>query len=227
MSKEQIWDETVQKTWDSNAKSWDARSVKMWDGGSRQDIIPFMKKYLPNGSKVIDVGCGSGYGTYKLYEAGFDATGIDISEKMIELAKEQFSQEDIEYFPCNMSDLVNRDAKYDGALVINVFEWTADPKQELKNLHTILRDEGYLCISIFGPTAGPRQHSYPRLQGEDVIFNTVMPWEFEQLAEENGFSLIDDYGVYKKGVTEEMTESLSKELLQALSFMWVYMLQKQ
>src|SRR5699024_9232861 len=143
-------------------------------------------------------------------EAGFDATGIDLSEKMIELAKEQFPQNDINYFSCNMSDLVNREARYDGALVINVFEWTENPKQELKNLHTILHDDGYLCISIFGPTAGPRHHSYPRLRNEEVIFNTVMPWEFEKLAEESGFSLVDDYGVYKKGVTDEMTETLSR-----------------
>src|SRR5690625_5285509 len=102
MAKEKEWDQTVQKTWDKNAKAWDARSVQMWDGGSRENIIPFMKKYVPVGSKVIDIGCGSGYGTYKLYEAGFVATGIDLSEKMIELAKEQFPQEDINYFTCNM-----------------------------------------------------------------------------------------------------------------------------
>src|SRR5699024_8885532 len=205
------------KTWDKNAKSWDARSGKMWDGGSRQEIIPFMKQYVTEGSSVIDIGCGSGYGTYKLYEAGFNATGIDLSPNMIELAKEHFPQEEINYFTCSMSELVNEKERYDGALVINVFEWTEDPQKELRNLHTILNDGGYLCISIFGPTAGPRQRSYPRLRGEKVIFNTIMPWEFEQLVTENGFALIDDYGVYKQGVTNEMTEELSKELKQALS----------
>ncbi|HLR70667.1 MAG TPA: class I SAM-dependent methyltransferase [Pseudogracilibacillus sp.] len=221
------WDQHVKKTWDKNAKSWDARSEKMWDGGSRQDIIPFMKQYLSEGSSVIDIGCGSGYGTYKLYEAGFNATGTDLSSNMIELAKKHFPQEEINYFTCSMSELVNEKERYDGALVINVFEWTEDPQNELRNLHTVLNDDGYLCISIFGPTAGPRHHSYPRLRGEKVIFNTIMPWEFEQLASENGFSLVDDYGVYKQGVTDEMTEKLSKELQQALSFMWIYILQKQ
>ena len=38
---------------------------------------------------------------------------------------------------------------------------------------------------------------------------------------------MDEYGVYKKEVTDDIVEKLSKELQQALSFMWVYILQKQ
>lgn len=227
MSVEQKWSQTVAKTWDENAKTWDERSISMWDHGSRKDIIPFLEKYLEKDSKVIDVGCGSGYGTYKLHEAGFKATGIDVSPKMIDLAKEQFSEDAIRYFTCDMSELAERAENYDAALVINVFEWTENPQAALQHLHTILNDKGYVCITIFGPTAGPRQHSYPRLIGEDVIFNTIMPWEFERLTTRCGFSIVDEYGVYKKELTNEIIEKLSKELQQAVSFMWVYILQKQ
>lgn len=227
MSVEQKWNQTVAETWDNNAQSWDERSVHMWDYGSRKDIIPFMGKYLKEGSTVIDVGCGSGYGTYKLHEAGFKATGIDISPKMIELANQQFIDQDIRYETCDMGELVKKKETYDGALVINVFEWTENPQEALQQLHTMVNEQGYVCITIFGPTAGPRQYSYPRLVGEDVIFNTIMPWEFERLATESNFSIMDEYGVYKKEVTDDIVEKLSKELQQALSFMWVYILQKQ
>lgn len=220
------WDQNVEKAWNEGAESWDARSINMWDNGSRKDIIPFMKKYIKKGSKVIDIGCGSGYGTYKLHKAGYQATGIDISEKMIELAKEQFSTDQLMYESCNINELVKKEQTYDGVLAINVLEWTEEPGEAIKNLHMITNDKGYLCAGILGPTAGPRQNSYPRLHGESVIFNTMMPWEFAKLAQDSGFKLVDEYGVYKKGVTDEMISHLSNELKQALSFMWVFMLKK-
>lgn len=227
MSNSESWRQTVARTWDENARSWDERSVNMWENGSRKDIIPFVEKYFAEGSKVIDIGCGSGYGTFKLHKAGFDATGIDLSSNMIELAKGRLPNNEVNYFTCDLDELVVRREKYDAALIVNVFEWMEDSLKALGNLHTILNEKGYVCMTIFGPTAGPRQRSYPRLIGEQTIFNTIMPWEFEQLAVDNRFTIIDEYGIYKKAVTNDMVEKLPKELQQALSFMWVYILQKQ
>lgn len=227
LAKEIKWDDYVEKAWNKNAASWDARSVNMWDNGSRKEIVPFMEKYIDKGSSVIDIGCGSGYGTYKLHEAGYEATGIDISHKMIELAKEQFSVDKLTYVSCNINELVERKKKYDAVLAINVLEWTEDPLEAIENLHEVTKPGGYLCAGILGPTAGPRQNSFPRLLGEQVIFNTMMPWEFAKLAEKSGFTLVDEYGVYKKGITDDITVLLSTELKQALSFMWIFMLQKK
>jgi hypothetical protein len=78
-----------------------------------------------------------------------------------------------------------------------------------------------------GPTAQPRKNSFQRLYGEKVICNTIMPWELEQLANENGWKTVDGFGVYKKGVKEQHTKSLSKELKQALSFMWFFYCKKK
>lgn len=227
MEKGEQWDHTLKKSWNNLAESWDARSIKMWDQGSRSDIIPFIEKHLSAQSRVIDIGCGSGYGTYKLQQAGFQATGIDLSDKMIQLANEQFADNAITYFQCNMNELVEREERYDGALTINVLEWTESPATALRELREILVDGGCLCAGILGPTAGPRANSYRRLYGEEVILNTMMPWEFSQLATENGFSLIDQYGVFKKEVKSDDIAHLPINLQQALSFMWVFMLQKQ
>ena len=35
-------------------------------------------------AQVLDVGCGDGYGTYKLSRAGYKAVGVDLSEVMIQ-----------------------------------------------------------------------------------------------------------------------------------------------
>ena len=51
---------------------------------------------------------------------------------------------------------------------------------------------------MLGPTAGPRKQSFPRLYGKLVICNTMMPWEFERLALENGWEKVDELTVFKK-----------------------------
>src|SRR5712664_2426173 len=50
------------------------------------DLDAFVDR-LPAGSVILDVGCGSGYIASKLEKQGFAVTGIDISTKMLELAR--------------------------------------------------------------------------------------------------------------------------------------------
>lgn len=214
----------LQRAWDERAPSWDQRSKNMWDHGSRKSILPFIEKHIPKKAKMIDIGCGSGYGTYKLFQAGYHAVGVDLSEKMIEFAMDKFSDTSIHFFHADMDDLINRGKQYDGIMAINVLEWVNHPASSLQVCKQILTKNGYLCIGILGPTAAPRKNSFRRLYGEDVIMNTMMPWEFIEIAKENHFELIDHFGVYKKEVKPSQIEELPLELKQALSFMWVFML---
>ena len=47
-------------------------------------------KYLSAGATVLDVGCGGGIKTSYIAQNGFDAKGIDFSEKMIEIARRHY-----------------------------------------------------------------------------------------------------------------------------------------
>ncbi len=77
---------------------------------TKSKLIPFMFELfcdcLKKKAKVLDLGCGNGvHVTEQLVKQGFDVTAIDISEKMIHLAKKnvpgakfiQISMEDIEF----------------------------------------------------------------------------------------------------------------------------------
>jgi SAM-dependent methyltransferase len=44
---------------------------------------------LPRGARIADLGCGSGWTTLFLVEAGFDAVGLDLVPANIELARER------------------------------------------------------------------------------------------------------------------------------------------
>lgn len=220
------WDKLVETTWNENASDWKENSESRWQSGSRQEIMPFFKKHIQKSSQVLDVGCGPGYSTNLLHDMGYKAFGTDISPEMIRHAKETYA-----HIPFQVADVAQmkeiKDETMDAVLAINVLEWTETPIKALKELKRILKSDGYLCIGILGPTAGPRAYSYPRIYGKEVIQNTMMPWEFQRMAYENNLELVDHLFVWRKGVKEAHVASLQFSMQQALSFMTVFMLRKK
>lgn len=219
------WELESEKQWDGMASSWNSRSRGMWETGSRKDIAPFFKKYVPAGAAVCDLGCGDGIGSEKLAEEGYKVTGIDVSDEMLEKARENPRNENITFYKADLSNIGIQGDAFDAVMAINSFEWTISPFKSLNEAARILKPGGFACIGILGPTAGPRINSYRRLYGEEVICNTIMPWEFERLAVENGWKKVGEYGVYKKAAEQLAIGSLPSELQQSLSFMWVFMFQ--
>jgi ubiquinone/menaquinone biosynthesis C-methylase UbiE len=223
------WQDECAKKWDQMSVNWIQNSREMWEQGSRQKVIPLFKRHLPfPAGLVLDAGCGDGYGSWKLANNGYRVTGIDFSHEMIEEAKKREADGlNLSFQQASILALPFPDQAFAGIISINCLEWVENPLDGLTALYHVLLPGGKLCLGVLGPTAAPRQHSYRRLYGEHVICNTMMPWECGRLAEEAGFRIIDQEGVYKRGVEESMIARLSVELKQAVSFLWLFMLEKQ
>lgn len=222
-----VWKEQSEKLWNERAENWNSRSAKMWDSGSRKDIIPFFQKYVKKNALVCDLGCGDGYGSYKLAQVGYEVTGVDVSEEMLEKAAAVNAGGSAKFLKGDMENVPVENSQFDAILAINSIEWTEIPLMVLNEMKRILKNDGIVCIGILGPTAGPRVNSYRRLYGEKVICNTMMPWELERLAEENGWEKLDEYPVLKKDAEELAKGGLSNEMKQALSFMYIFMFKKK
>lgn len=75
------------------------------------------KKYIKNNSKILDVGCGTGRTTIYLFEKGFkDIIGIDLSTKMIKIAKEKYPK-------INFESIDVLDYKTDDAFDVIIFSF--------------------------------------------------------------------------------------------------------
>ncbi|UOQ44426.1 class I SAM-dependent methyltransferase [Halobacillus salinarum] len=221
------WHREAEKQWDGRAGFWSSRSEYMWAEGSRKSIIPFLKEYLPAGSEVADLGCGDGFGSQLLHQEGYRVCGVDLSKDMIEIAKERMEPAKLEFIQGDITALPFEADRFDGIMAINCLEWIEVPVKGLEEMKRILKPGGKLCVGILGPTAKPRMNSYPRLYGEEVICNTMMPWELKQLAKETGWNHEGGHGVFKEGVNEKQIQSLPEELKKAVSFMWVYVFTKK
>jgi len=218
------WIEEAEKQWDERSSSWNSKSQEMWETGSRKEIAPYFAKYVQAGGKVCDLGCGDGYGSLKLGQLGYAVTGIDVSEEMIHKAREINTGNAASFEKGNISSLPFAVNSFDAVLAINSLEWIEEPIEALKEIQRVVKPGGNACVGILGPTAAPRVNSYRRLYNEKVICNTMMPWEFAKLATENNWTIIDGLGVYKRGTDKLPIGSLSIELQQSLSFMWIFML---
>lgn len=220
------WHKEAKEQWDDKADFWSNSSKGMWESGSRKTIIPFIEKYIPKGSHIADLGCGDGYGSFKLYQTGYSVVGVDLSELMIERAQNKNRNVGMTFLKGDLTNLPLEDETFDGMMAINSIEWTEHPLKALNEMQRVLKKDHLLCVGLLGPTAAPRANSYPRFYGKPIICNSMMPWEFEQLAKENGWEIVDEQAVYRQGVVDETIANLPKDMKQALTFMWLFMLRK-
>jgi ubiquinone/menaquinone biosynthesis C-methylase UbiE len=95
---------------------------------------------LAPGAKVADLGCGSGAFTHLLARAGYDCVGLDISPKLVELARGKFPQ--VEFIEGDVEHLPFADASLDGILLSGVVHHLPDPTRCASEVFRALRPGG-------------------------------------------------------------------------------------
>lgn len=105
---------------------------------------------LKKGDKVLDVGCGTGVLVeYILKFVGPEGCiiGVDVSEKMIEKAKEKYKEITNVNFLHN--DVMNLDFKdfFDAIICYSVFPHIEDKENAIKKFSQMLKKDGKLVIA--------------------------------------------------------------------------------
>ncbi len=95
---------------------------------------------LPPGARVVDLGCGSGVFTNLLQRRGYRCSGVDLSPKMIAIARAKFS--DIEFIEGDIECLPFADASFDGVLLSGVLHHFPDRSRCAAEVFRILRPAG-------------------------------------------------------------------------------------
>lgn len=119
---------------------------------SYNDLLeqPAMAKMLPelNGKSVLDLGCGYGHNCMDFVDRGaLKVVGIDISEKMLSVAKTESSHEKIEYLNMSMTDVSALNQKFDFIYSSLAFHYIKDFDTFAKDLYSILNKGGQLLFS--------------------------------------------------------------------------------
>lgn len=218
------WADDSVRVWEAAAKHWDDHP-DWWSRGPRAEMFDFFCQFAGAGPlSALDIGCGPGVSTRMMLDYGYDAVGLDQSEKMVEAALGR----GVKALVSRCDPIPFADASFDAAFACTSLEWTPAPSRIVGEIYRVLKPGGAFVAITLGPSAGPREMGYRRLYGEPVIHNMMMPWELRRLCEEHGFSCESMRGAHRRA-PDSVIEALQGDwlALSSLHFLWGFAFRKQ
>ncbi len=122
-----------------------------------------LKKLLPDfkGKRVLDLGCGYGWHClYALEQGALKATGIDISEKMLAVARQKNRYSQVEYLCIPIEDIDFPPESFDIVLSSLAFHYLPSFDDIARKVNNFLTTGGYFVFSVEHPiftAQGPQQ----------------------------------------------------------------------
>ncbi len=95
-------------------------------------------------SHFLDVGCGTGNFTQKLVSKGHKVTGIDISENMLQIAREKVPE--AIFHKMDVYNLAFDDNTFDNVISMAAFEFIEHPKKALDELMRVVKPGGTIIV---------------------------------------------------------------------------------
>ena len=104
------------------------------------------------GKKVLDLGCGFGEHCRQFVNRGAEkVVGIDISEKMLEVARVENCDPKITYLNMPMEDIAALQDTFDIVISSLAFHYVEDFEGVIRNIHNLLKENGIFIFSQENP----------------------------------------------------------------------------
>src|SRR6266404_1507243 len=126
------------------------------------------------GLKVLDAGCGTGYLSKQLSDRGAVVTGVDISERMIEIARTQYPNIDFRVDSCSELRTI-RDAEFDLVIANYVLMDTPDLDGTMHGFSRILRTKGRALV-VFSHPCFPQGCATVSQDGDEMNYRWTFPY---------------------------------------------------
>jgi ubiquinone/menaquinone biosynthesis C-methylase UbiE len=135
--------------WDKWAATVDGKSIKYdYLRSAQLGVISLLN--LKENLSMLDIGCGTGWALGQAAKLTGDKGsffGVDLSEKMIEKAKENFrGRENFHFLKANAEDIPLGDDQFDIIICTNSFHHYFHPDKALKEMHRLLKTGGMVYI---------------------------------------------------------------------------------
>ncbi|MDD4363203.1 MAG: class I SAM-dependent methyltransferase [Atribacterota bacterium] len=126
---------------------------------------------LTPGMDILDVGCGTGNFSIKIAEKGAAVTGIDISEKMLNIAEKKANRKNlnIEFIKMNSLQLGFQDNYFDGVVSMATIEFISNPEKMINEMFRVCKKDGLILLGTIN-----RESDWGRLY-QDPKFLEVTP----------------------------------------------------
>jgi ubiquinone/menaquinone biosynthesis C-methylase UbiE len=130
-------------TWNRCATIYESTLVSFTQLGF--ELVAGTHLVAPN-KRVLDIGCGPGVFTARLAREGAEVVGIDFSDQMIRIAKQQFPA--IDFRVADAERLPFEDGAFDLVIGIHVVHHLARPRVVIESVFRVTKPDGHFAFSI-------------------------------------------------------------------------------
>ncbi len=125
------------------------RVLEYFEGLDKEGRAPL------SGLKILDIGCGGGLLAEPMARLGAGVTGIDASEKNINIASIHAEKEglDIEYICTSAEEFAESTNQYDIVLAMEIVEHVADVAVFIEAASALVKPDGLLFMATLNRTA--------------------------------------------------------------------------
>ncbi len=167
---------------------------------------PWIAARLSPSSKVLDMGCGAGFLSHALAQEGHTVTGIDLSERSLDVARKLDTTQRVHYQIGNATALPFSSESFDVVSAMDLLEHVEDPAAVVQEAARLLKPGGLFFFHTFNrnflswlivvkgvewcvKNTPPRMHLYR-------LF--IKPQELTHMCESQGMTVQDIQGVNPK-----------------------------
>ena len=139
------------KWWD---EVYDLHTVKAQHIQSRRDrILRFLDQLaLPEKSRVLDLGCGTGRTTIELLRQGYYVDAVDIAEDMLEIARKNSHQagvtQGVSFHEGDAENLPFGNNTFDVVVALGLIGWLTSWQTALAEMLRVTKPGGYIMMTF-------------------------------------------------------------------------------
>jgi SAM-dependent methyltransferase len=212
------------KFWDSHWDKYDVAGMIKASSFNRLVVVP-TKKYLPEGSRILEGGCGLGRNVWSLYKNGYNAYGIDYAGQAVEKVKAAVP--DLKVSFGDLRNLEFKDHFFDGYWSLGVIEHFYQGYDEIANeMKRVIKPGGYLfltfpCMSVLRKKRA-KKGMYKRWEESKMLMSGFYQFclsvdSVKSHFKHKGFKLLESNPIGGlKGFKDEIEFKLLKNQLQRL-----------
>jgi len=166
---------------------------------------------VSKGGIILDAGCGPGRDSKFFISQGFQVIGIDLSEKLLEIAKKNVPE--AKFYKQDLRNIEFPDNTFDGI-------WANGSLHHLKyknipfileSFHTILKPQGILFINV-KKGKGEIERVVPSIPNAKRFYSLFQEKQLHTLLHKAGFTVFESY-IYD----EKLSYSSGKKSLSCIS----------
>lgn len=132
-----------------------------------------------DGGTVLDAGCGTGFGTSILARRAERAVGIDLKDKLLEYARQEYDRPGLEFRVMDAVDLAFDDGSFDAVVADELLEHLPAHRPFLDEAVRVLRPGGtFVCATV------NRVHSFGQSADDPLNRNHFREYDAADFREE-------------------------------------------